>query len=110
MRKIAINLETQKRNASRSLPVRYVGKTHHTNDKRQAKENFIRYKAIKSKWASCFIPRMLLNLLFLCHMKENIYDTQKSNENYTKKSVLLFAVPANVSMSSTFEFTIIVNS
>ena len=41
------------------------------NDKRQAKKK-LRYKAIKSKWACCFITRML--------------DTQKSNENYAKKS------------------------
>ena len=65
-----------------------------TTNVRQRK--ILSYKAIKNKWACCFITRMYK--LFLCHMKENMTHRNRTKKLCQENSALPFAVPANVKL------------
>ena len=63
-----------------------------TTNVRQRKN--LRYKTIRSKWACCFITRML-NYSCQCHMKENM---TRRNRTKIKSRKVGLAVPANVKL------------
>jgi hypothetical protein len=64
-----------------------------TTNVRQRKN--LRYKTIRSKWACCFITRMLN---YSCVIWKKIWHAEIERKLCQEKSVLPFAVPANAKL------------